>query len=213
MPLFNAIGNPRWNSPLIRLFGMKIGSGAAPSLAPEIAPSIDVNQMDDPQTFFLRNDRLCGGLAITPALAGNYAYVGVQNPSTSGVIITITQARIRTSTAGEVFGNVGISVPGTVIGNGTRYYHDTRWQQLTGGSTPSAYAFTQQAVGSLTAAGSSIYAQLAVGEWIDVVEPQGIVLHPGGRLMLNHGTVATGTLQGSFMWRERAIPAEELQTG
>lgn len=217
MPIFNGINQGRFNSLLIRMFGMKISGAAAPSLAPEIAPSMDVNQQDDPSVFFLRGDRLAFGYASGAAPgAGNYRAIGFHNPVGSGVIAVLTRYRLNTSVAGDMIGVVSPQAP-FVSATLTlqRQFRERRWgltvnQPACGpviGVTITPY--------SALAAGQSVLHRIPAGQVgydIEVKSP-GIVLPPGFQFTIGHETIATPVVKIDWEWIERPVPAEELATG
>lgn len=217
MPLFNAINQGRFNSLLIRMFGMKISGAAAPSLAPEIAPSMDVNQQDDPSVFFLRGDRLAFGYASGGAPgAGNYRAIGLHNPVGSGVLAVLRRYTLNTSVAGDMIGVVTPQAPYVSATLTTsRQFRERRW-----GAT-----VNQPACGPVIGVTLTPYSALAAGQTKLIRIPAGqvgydvtfeqpeIVLPPGFQFTIGHETVATPVVAMNWEWMERPIPAEELATG
>lgn len=217
MPIFNGINQGRFNSLLIRMFGMKISGAAAPSLAPEIAPSMDVNQQDDPSVFFLRGDRLAFGYASGAAPgAGNYRAIGFHNPTGSGVLAVLKRYTINTSVAGDMIGVVSPQAPFlSATLTQQRQFRERRW-----GTT-----VAQPACGPVIGVTITPYSALAAGQCKlhripaaqvgqDIVyhEPE-IVLPPGFQYGIGHETIATPVIAMNWEWVERPIPAEELATG
>lgn len=202
MPLFNAIGQPRWNSPLIRFFGMKIGSAAAPSLAPEIAPSFDVNQQDDPQIMFLRGEKLAGYGSAIAAAVGFYSTAQIRNPSGSGVLAIIDAVQAYSAAA---WVNLSISQTSDLTSSGACTARDSRWQPQ--GTTSVRYGFRNDSAGALTGARFQVIRTGTLG-----LIPISCVLHPGYSLVIETSVVNADLTWGAD-FRERAIPAEELSTG
>lgn len=215
--IFNEILTGRFNSLLVRTFGMKIPGAAAPSLAPEIAPNFDVNQQDDPALFFLRGERLAVGFGNqgVPG-AGLYAYCAFSNPTNSGTLAVLKRFSLFTNTAGEVYGLVTPQAPvlGGALSN-NRQFRERRWGQTVAQPACGPVIGTSATQPSTFAAGQCFYHQVAAGftntklSYDDV----GIVLPPGFQFILAHNTVATPTLLCEWWWSERPIPQEELATG
>lgn len=202
MQVFNAIGQPRWNSPLVRFFGMKIGGAAAPSLAPEIAPSFDVNQQDDAQLAFLRGEKRASYGAQINAAPGFYTTAALRNPTGSGVLVIVRRI-VGYSTGGWV--NVSLSQISDLTNAGSCTAMDTRWGA--NNLTSARYTFRNDSAGPLS--GARI-AQLRNG--IETYQDMPVVLSPGFALILETSVVNLD-LTFAFEFIERTIPAEELATG
>ena len=202
MPLFNAIGQPRWNSPLIRFFGMKIGSAAAPSLAPEIAPSFDVNQQDDPQLCFLRGEKMGGYGRTLAAAAAFYSSAALRNPAGSGILVIVDSIQAY-STASAV--TVSISQLSDLTSAGPCTPLDTRWGNNV--TTTARYTYRNDSAGPV--AGARI---MEVPQGTFGVLKMPVVLSPGFALVIETSSV-NSALAWAIRFRERSIPAEELQTG
>lgn len=204
MAFFNAIGQPRFNSPLIRFFGMKIMGAAAPSLAPEIAPSFDVNQQDDPTLYFLRGENLFQVAVQVAAAVGNYSQVNIRNPTGSGVLCVIERLMVNCGAATYGLGKIAAdpgdyaSVPGAIPA-------DTR---RAGVSQNSPIRVTQQ---NTVAVGFSTPWTLAQLNQNVPVETR-LILSPGFALLLQSASVNT-LMTVEVAYKFRAIPAEELSTG
>jgi hypothetical protein len=197
--MFNQIGQPRFNSPLIRFFGMKIGGAAAPTLAPEIAPSFDVNQQDDPQLRFLRGERVMQTFQGQAAVAGQYTRFRVRNPPTSGVLLVIRWFNLVCANQARYGYTANLTDEGSVSSFNTM---DTRWT-----GTGAALFSKGTNVAAITDQASGTWAPTTVQQvFLDMV------LAPGWAFWLYVETVnVTANLTVNVM--ERAIPAEELQTG
>lgn len=204
MPLFNAIGQPRWNSPLIRFFGMKIGSAAAPSLSPEIAPSFDVNQQDDPTLYFLRGENLFQVAFQVAAAVGNYSQANIRNPAGSGVLCVVERVMINCGAAtyglGKIVADPGdyASVPGAIPA-------DTRFAGVNQNSPIRVTSQNTLAVGMSTPWSMAQLAQ-------NTPAHTRLILSPGFALILQSASVNT-LMTVEVTYKFRAIPAEELQTG
>lgn len=211
---FNAIGNGRFSAFLTRTFWIKSGDAAAPTLADEVQPGIDINQMDDLAAPFLRGERWSAGYATTGAPgAGNYAKIALRNPPGSGMLVILDRTSIFTSTAGEVFGVIS-----DLLGAGTtgaaRQITDTRWWPI---SATLPVANAQQVNDAIAPPGTAnppYYHQIAAAFQNTRLERAvRVVLRPGMQFVWSHSVVATPSLVCDFDWRERPINAEELATG
>lgn len=201
--MFNAIGQPRFNSPLIRFFGMKIGGAAAPTLAPEIAPSFDVNQQDDPALFFLRGERLLSGYRSPAAVAAQYTRVRLRNPVGSGVLC-IVDAIQAISGASVVYGSENSLVDETTPSKLNSL--DGRWS-ISGGTLPTCI-FSD---GANAATGSpNVFGVIGANEL--AIRPVRAVLPPGSGFLAFVSVVNT-SMTFTIWARERLISAEELATG
>lgn len=211
---FNAIGNGRFSAFLTRSFWLKTGEAAAPSLADEITPTIDVNAVDDLAAPFLRGERWSDGYATTGAPGAlNYAKIALRNPPGSNVVCIIDRVGLFTSTAGEIFGVLAeLAGPGTV--GAARMLMDTRWWPI---STGLPVCNVQQVNDTIVPPGVTnppLYHQIAAG-FVNTRIPRDVrvVLAPGYQLVFSHSVVATPSLIVDFSWRERPINQEELATG
>lgn len=204
--LFNQILNPRLTSPLVRLFGMKTGGNPAPTVAPEVQPTHNVNQMDDGGIFFLRGERIMGGAAsVAAGGAATYAKISLRNPTASGVLLILDAVAI-TSTS-QIWGvllagNTNLTnVENTGIA-------DARW--LLSGSSYQASAVLSSEASAGTIAGNAF---VRLGASSPAVQPIRAVVPPGYRCIF--WTVSQNVAIDSFFvsYRERAVAAEELATG
>lgn len=202
MPLFNAIGQPRFNSPLVRFFGMKIGGAAAPSLAPEIAPSFEVNQQDDPQQYFLRGEKLAGYGTSMSAAVGFYSTGALRNPAGSGVLLIVKSVYVF-STANV---NVSLSQISALTNDGSPTVLDARWAGLSQLQTSARYSWRNDSAGPLT--GSMIRRLSGAADEIELP----VVIPPNFALIIETQAV-NQSLNFGYTFVERAIPAEELATG
>jgi len=199
---FNKILNPRLVTPLVRVFGMKIGGSPAPTLAPEVAPGIDVNQQDDPTLFFLRQIKLMGVTFNLAPSVGNITKVQIRNPANAGVVIVIQSITIASS--GAVFDGTGVSIVDltTVTIPQPR---DGRWITAGGARGAGVPSWSQ------TAAPTSPQ-QYIVNPNTAELQSREIVVPPGSAYQLQQDT-ANLQLLCSIQWYERPIAAEELSTG
>lgn len=206
MPLFNQIGQPRFNSPLVRFFGMKIGGAAAPALAPEIAPSFDVNQMDDPQQYFLRGEKLCSYANSMAAAVGFYGTALLRNPAGSGIVVVMRRVLAWSATQNVL---ISWASPGTSDLTTAGYCTplDNRWGAV--GTVRSAARYTNRNDSAGPLSGSRLSVVPAnCPDWLPCVA----IVTPGNSLCLETQQV-NNALAFGFEFFERQIPAEELETG
>jgi hypothetical protein len=207
--MFNQIGQPRWNSPLVRMFGMKIGGAAAPTLAPEVAPSIDVNQMDDAAMYFVRGEKLCGAMVTTiAAAASNYSRFVIRNPADSGVLlITETIGVIGTVKCYAIMTATTVDDATAVLG----FVRDRRWVNAGLTNTSAILSAGNASAVEPNAGNGKLWFSQSVpnGEY----QPLNIVIPPGSALYVYCSSVNTAITNVGILWRERAVAAEELATG
>lgn len=202
--LFNQIGQPRWNSPLVRFFGMKGGSPPAPTLAPEIAPSFDINQRDDPSLAYLRNEKLAGYGTTLSAAVGFYSTAALRNPANSGMLIEV-QRVLAYSLNSTV--TISLSTISDLTSAGACTPYDTRWGPLTTIFTAGRYTFRNDSAGPLS--GQRL---MQVPAGVTSMIELGTLLVANTALIIETAAVNQG-LTFAFQFRERPIPAEELATG
>lgn len=205
--MMNQILNPRWNSPLIRMFGLRIQGAAAPTLAPEIAPTVDVNQMDDPSLYYLRGERLCSLPYFVNAAVGNISVLQIRNPSNSGVLLVIDQA-ILSATGDVLWGYRLTNTDLTTLASQT-FVRDARYYNAAAG------IIRGTAIPSVDNTFSPIFSMFVVGraKASNTNErPIGITLPPGWAFVAyTDGTNLN--VSGTVWWRERPFYPEELATG
>lgn len=199
---FNKILNPRLVAWLVRVFAMKIGGSPAPTLAPEVAPSIDVNQQDDPTLRFIRGERLMSATFNLAPSVGNINKLQVRNPANSGVVVVITSISVASS--GGVFDGVGVSTTDLVTFV-TPQPRDSRWFAVGGTRGASLVSWSQ------TAAPTSPQQYITVPNSTGLMTRE-IVVPPGSAYQAQQDT-ANLQLLYSVQYLERPIAAEELSTG
>lgn len=200
---FNQILNGRWSPQVVRLFGLKVIESPVPTLAPEIAPSFDVNDRHDATISLLRQEKLIGGVAIVNAVAGQNGQVRLRNPVNSGVLVEIE----RIAATNSVTSVAGWLATTSDLTPTAAYVKDTRWQTLNGTGTSAAILST-----TTTAVLPSINRVAVLPSGINDQMLLPFVLTPGFALDFHVLTVNTGLSLG-IEWRERAYPPEEQQTG
>lgn len=200
--LFNQIGQPRWNSPLVRFFGMKVHGAAAPCLAPEIAPGFDVNQMDDPSLPFLRGEkRMMMSLALSAA-PGFFSSIILRNPAASGILVVVQ--RVLLIVGGIT--NVGTIASTADLTNSIRgRVLDTRMGTGTGAAVMSS---RNDSAGPIVGTPIARHTTTNVDGWQQLE----VVISPGFALCLE-SSVVNQALTASLQWWERPLPAEEESTG
>jgi len=198
---FNKILNPRLVGWMVRVFAMKIGGSPAPTLAPEVAPSIDVNQQDDPTLYFLRGERIMASTVFFAASVGNVNRFQIRNPATSGVLIVVTAVGNTHST--NWLHGTGVQVGDLAGGSAIPQPRDGRWI-ASGGSRGAALCTWDQ-----TAAPTAPLQYIVQNVQQERCE---IVVPPGSAWQ---GLANAANLAGyvAVEYRERPVAAEELSTG
>jgi len=206
---FNQILQPRFSSLLTRYFAIRGAGSPAPTLAPEIAPSFDVNQMDDPAIYYTRGEKLASYSTTTLAAAvGNYTRLLLRNPAGSGTMVIVEQLLANATVS--VFG----LLTATTVDDANAqvgYLRDYRWVQSAGVVSPSAIVSWGNASAAAPAGGNGrvFLAPANSASWWEWP----IVIPPGGALYLYVSAVNTAMVNGGFRWRERPLPAEETANG
>lgn len=207
---FNAIGNGRFSALLTRTFWIKSGEAAAPTLADEITPVVEVNNQADPATAFLRNERLAAAWNNITTIPLNYAKIRLVNPFNSGVLCVVDAAHILSDTNGLITAAINYGYLGTTS-VGFKYFTDTRWTRVSAGQP---FCGVEAYIDTLNPLTTNPVIQLWRYTTPDLVTfRQPLVLGPGSALEFAHATIATPLIEASISWRERPIAAEELATG
>lgn len=198
---FNLITNPRRAGWLVRAFAMKVAGSPAPTLAPEVAPSIDVNQMDDPTLHFLRGARMQACHNFFTASVGNVNRMQIRNPSNSGVLLLVTQ--VTNSSTNVMSHGSGVQAGDLAGGALQPQPRDSRWFSV-GGTRGTALASWDQ-----TAAPAVPLQYVTLAAAVHEVE---MVVPPGSawQCMCQAANVA-GNLVVTYL--EVPVQAEELSTG
>lgn len=198
------IQRSRFADSLTRFFGLN-SSNPAPELGSQILPTINVLDAD-PALFYLRSEKLCTGSDFQgPPGGGNYSWVGLLNPTGSGLLAIVDTLYMYASVATDLVLHVGPAAvgPGTL---GIRRATDLRWTNMTPVCTVNGVS---QATDPFTLpATATKYYTLAAGEKLTVPSPR-IILTPGNTLWIGAGVVATPIIMCTFDWRERSLPSEE----
>lgn len=93
---------------LKKAFGIEGGS-PAPSLAPEIVPVVITKDLSVGDPYATSDDIPYVASATQSAVAGEYSYLGIGNPATSGVVATIHSCQVANQT-GAGYQNFGYLV-------------------------------------------------------------------------------------------------------
>lgn len=200
---FNLITNPRRAGWLVRAFGMKISGSPAPTLAPEVAPSIEVNQQDDPTLRFLRGEKMMGMNNFFAASVGNINRIQLRNPANSGVLLVVT-AFVNAMTANNQ-AQIGVGVLTAELAGGSivPQPRDGRWLQVGGSRSTSIGSWDQTAAPAI---GVQYVSWAPENRTIELVCPPGT-----GASMMGNSSNQAGWF--GFEFYERPVAAEELQTG
>lgn len=205
--MMNQILNPRWNSPLIRMFGLRIAGAAAPTLAPEIAPVKDVNQMTDGVEHFFRGEKICTYQDFVAAAVGNISTFQIRNPANSGILLVITSLAIN-CVGSVVYGCAQRTIDLTTLGSQSSV-RDARWYNPASGlmrfSSITSRDNTFAAWGSHFTLGR-VFPNTVQTRQVDIVLPPGWVF-------LAYTGATNQDLAWSVDFRERPFQPEELTTG
>lgn len=198
--LMNNIGQPRFSAMLSRLMGMKgQGMASAPMLAPEIGPSVDVNQMDDVTLPFLRQEKLLASYAGVAAVVGEFARYRVRNPAGSGVLVVIDSIMCISTAAARYGSTFAVTDETTAARLNPR---DLRWPQTSTSifsRGTNVAAITDTVFGYINALDASV-------RRVDAVIPPGAAFY----LTLETANISANV---GFMARERNVQSDELATG
>jgi len=177
MPLINNISVPRFGSILSKLFGIKERS-VAPTLGTEVLPIFEVNDRFQPETRWLRGERLWfahtdSDLSGSPPTFDPTIVLG--NPLGSGMIVVVEgfNCGVPNDSAVEALTFTGIIVPGEFAGVGASFpdgyananfldsntvvFRDTRWATNAGGNIGHNVAIFVQFNQDVTATGGSLF--------------------------------------------------------
>ena len=200
MALFNELGGGALglNELLGRVLGME-KLAPAPTLAPELQPVLELFNL--PDEFCFPAGVKCASLAqLVPAVAAEQGYIGVRNPTGSGVIARV---ELFVSEAVGLTYNVRLNStdPNPTVDQGI-IASDTRW-----GAT--AVTTCHEFLGSeAVPTGANMGTFEAPNKGIQVY-PVIWILGPGSNVVLEHGTINTAFRAG-FRLRERRARSEEL---
>lgn len=200
--MFNEFNRARFNDGIRAFLGMD-SQTPAPTVAPEVTPTLGINQMDDASLRYLRAERLVSGTAaqVAPGV-GNTNKVSLNNRLGSGLLVTVNSASIWTDVGGDIyFELLQGSAAGTLAGP---CVNDTRWLSQIPAAEMNfvADAVPVPAVSTRFSRRESINSGL--GNTIRVI-PVSIVIHPGWRLRIAHVTAVTPIFYVTLEWSERSL--------
>lgn len=201
--LFNQITNARLVSPLVRFFGMKTQGNPAPTLAPEVQPTFDVNAQSDAAAYFTRRSRLFGTRFSVSAVVGQNSEAQIRNPANSGVLLVIRKLGVFSTSYIGYGCRITTADYGTIITDGSQF--DTRWL-LSSASSKAAIVSAQTNAIPIFYSGGYIFAN-DIGE-----RDMSIVVAPGSSFNILANS-ANAAIFVSCSWEERPVAPEELQTG
>lgn len=203
----NRIGQPRFSGLLQRFFGMKGEVNPAPILAPEIAPSYDVNQMDDPTLLYLRGERrFAAYVNIGAGGAGNWSAAQLRNPVDSNTLAIVEEQFLFCSTINVLAAlQIGLAAYVNVQAPSPL---DSRFFDAGTNYRP-ACGVTSSTALVASPAGFVIDTQLQT-QVQRITRP--VVLSPGFS-MTWYPNLANSALIAVIYWRERVINQDELRTG
>jgi len=158
-----------------------------------------------PEWAFLRGERLCAIWRSQGAVAGEFSYIGLLNPTGSNSLVVIEAASIQSSASGQGFAQ--LTLEATALATlGSQAPGNVRDRRNTPASTTTA----QTIIGSDVSSGVGVALEnrrTAVATNMDF-QHLPVVLAPGHVYLMAWATVNVG-IDGNFMWRERkAYPGE-----
>jgi len=195
---FNEYTRARFNDGIRALLGMDAQT-PAPSVAPEVSPSLDINEQDDPTLFYLRAERLMAWRQAQAAGAGAYAAWHLFNPANSGMLVVVEKLHLHSLTAGNAYFSLTLgSAAGTP---GTSQVRDARWPNQRGMAVMSVSSDAVNPSGYLNL--FEVEVITFANSVIDLLAP--VVIPPGFQLQVGHGTITTGDITVNASGRERSL--------
>jgi len=201
MPEFNELGGGALglNEALGRILGME-KLGPAPTLAPEISPSIDLGRLPDEWAGPAGYKIFLFG-AIASAVAGELSYSGISNPAGSNVLVVVEAFMLE----GAGTYTLRFRVTDTPTVDAGVIPRDLRWPAAQVGTSHFISGAEAAATGAAMARFSTPAAATAMPAWTACR----VVLAPGTNVVIEHGTVNTA-FTNNWLWWERRLRAEEL---
>lgn len=202
MPEFNELGGGALglNEGLGRVLGME-KLGPAPTLVPEISPSLDLIDPPDEWRAPL-GEKLFWFGTISAAVVGEFSYGGISNPAGSGVIAVVSCVFLE----GAGAATVRYRITDTPTVDAGVIPRDLRWPAAQVGTThyisgaePAATG-AQMGTFTIPAAGAA-----DLSGWL----PINVVLGPGTNVVVERTSNNTA-LTSIWIWRERRARPEEL---
>lgn len=201
MAIWNEILEGTLNQLLAKRLGMQTGS-PAPSVSPELQGSL-VLESDRPEYSALKGELLAGARSAQAAVAAQFSFAALSNPTNSGLIVTVLRTMVTPAASVALYRvrPVG-SVAGTPVNTQVR---DTRWIQGSG----SARAAATMTVGTVAALGLEVpFAWSNSATFFDLDEA--VILRPGSSLVVELAAANVDLVNCTFLWRERAALPGEL---
>jgi len=194
---FNEYTRARFNDGIRALLGMDAQT-PAPSVAPEVSPTLDINGQADPTLFYLRAERLMAWRQAQVAGAGAYAKWSLANPVNGGLVV-LDGFIVHSATAGLLY--VSLTLGSAAGTPGTSQVRDARWSNQRGQATMTASSDAINPSGFL-----NIAWVLVIAFNNSVVElPAPVVIPPGFHLQIGHSVITTGELTVNAWGRERSL--------
>jgi len=200
--LSNEIQQNRYDQ-LVRRVTASIGPGSkVAETITELFPMIDVENLPA-ELYRLSGTRLCFGGGLINAVAGQSPRAMLFNPVDSGILVTVTQAELSTSSGTTTvrWGVRDVSLGGAV---GSERFRDTRE------FTPDEPTAQVHLVASVTLAGATNQAR-NLNNVRFILEPRNsiAVLAPGTGFEMGLA-LQNATMHFGFYWRERTAEQSEL---
>jgi hypothetical protein len=203
----NEIAQGRFNDLLRRFFGV-VSPSPSQDIGSQLLPVFAVNDFLDITLPYLRTERLCSGGTGLTAVAGQYGYHVLTNPTGSGILLRLTRAVLSVGSATGFY--VLQAADGAIAGltpTTRRGCADTRFVNRSGVATlstgSSATAPTSIVPGLNTRGAMASQANLPVD-----VPGSAMVLLPGWVCAVGLDTVNISSW-ATFEWLERRLTDEE----
>jgi len=189
---------------LIRRVGGLIGPGSKVSeVLSELFPMFDVENMPG-ELLRLAGTRICMGGGGLAALAATSPTAVLENPANSGILATIEQVNVGSSSNTSIRWGVLNGFRGTAVAIGTEIFRDSRE------FTPDQPVCNVRQIAEVPLASGINQTRHSAQTNFTLAPPNGVcVLAPGGSFEIGMATQNLDFFYG-FTWRERVAEQSEL---
>lgn len=204
MSLLNEIQDVGIGQALRRRLGILSTGSPAPALAPEIMPVVSLGD-DRPDLRYLANERLAGATAGQAAVAAQFSFVGLTNPTNSNLVVVVERIRVVAPAGSSIRVVMRQAVlTGTPTLGAVR---DGRWAPSLTQQAVAVCNLTGGTLGGLPAELSQCVVEAGVTQEIEVP----FIIRPGETLAAV-AAVANITIGAvTFFWSERRANQDELR--
>jgi len=201
--LFNETLSGRWNEIIRRLHQVK--RVPSPQIAPEIVHDITL-ESDRPEWHVLHGGFLWATRTAQAAVAAVLSFVGIRNPTGSGILVVIERIRVNNPglAAGDYFIYASSQSADGALGTGPTFIRDSRRPQ---GSCPVLSLTGTNAASLGVGSIEELELEAATGER-DFMSPP-YVLAPGADLLVRTSAVNL-PINCNFVGYARPVTPEEL---